>query len=181
MKEVSNPGMKNRNRPPVQCLLRYCLPIFVAFFAAGYLIDTHMERDSALPSRFQASPAKPAAEKPFKSIFIGEARIRLAMFLTDRPTARVLDSITNLPAGIREHLPDTADAGEPFSPGCIRIYAGHRFLTAIKNHNKYVVATENGGALYNWSMIGFTVDESGRVIQQIGRIEEGDYVILGDK
>ena len=104
-----------------------------------------------------------AAAEPFKSIYIERARIRLANLTTNQLDARVLHSITNLPAGVRDRLPGIADAGERFSSGCIREHAGHRFLTASKVSNTYLVAIEHGGIVYNWSIIGFVVNDAGKV------------------
>ena len=107
-----------------------------------------------------------SAAEPFESIYIEEARTRLAALTTNQPNAQVLHSITNLPAGVRERLTGTADAGEPFSSGCVREYAGHRFLTASKVDNTYIVAIEHGGIVHNWSIVGFVVNDAGKVIRE---------------
>ena len=107
-----------------------------------------------------------SAAEPFKSIYIEEARTRLAALTTNQPNAKVLHSITELPAGVRERLTGTADAGEPFSSGCVRESAGRRFLTAIKVDNTYIVAIEHGGIVYNWSIVGFVVNDAGKVIRE---------------
>src|SRR5215472_14412531 len=99
----------------------------------------------------------------FKSIYSERAKERLASLTINKPDAKVLHSITNLPAAIRARLTDTADAGEAFSSGCMRQYAGNRFLTASRVGNIYIVAIEHGGLVYNWSIVGFVVNDSGTV------------------
>lgn len=123
----------------------------------------------------------PAAAESFKSIYIEEARTQLAALTTNFPDAKVLNSITNLPLEIRERLSDTADAGEPFSSGCVRKYAGHRFLTAtrIDGHQNreqlYVVAVEHGGIAYNWSILEFVVNDKGKVIHENNPADEANH------
>jgi len=107
-----------------------------------------------------------SAAEPFRSIYIEAARARLAALTTNQPNATVLHSITNLPAGVRERLVGTADAGEPFSSGCVREYAGRRFLTASKVDNTYIVAIEHGGIVYNWLIVAFVVNDAGKVIRE---------------
>jgi hypothetical protein len=92
-----------------------------------------------------------------------KAKARLAAVTSNNPEAKVLHSITNLPAAIRARLTGTADAGEAFSSGCIRAYAGSRFLTASKVGNIYLVAIERGGIFYDWCVVGFVVNDAGKV------------------
>lgn len=99
----------------------------------------------------------------FKSIYSEDAKERLAAITTNHHDTKVLHSITNLPAAIRARLTGIADAHEAFSSGCMREYAGHRFLTASKTGNIYLVAIEHGGAVYNWSITGFVVSDTGNV------------------
>jgi len=107
------------------------------------------------------SPAR--GDEVSENNYSGKVKARLAALTANNPEAKALHSITNLPAAVRVRLTGTADAGEPFSSGCVRRYAGSRFLTASKVGNAYLVAIEHGGIVYNWSIVAFLVNHAGKV------------------
>jgi hypothetical protein len=107
-----------------------------------------------------------------KSPFEMAARSRLQVLTTNESNVRFLHSLTNLPPSIREKLAAVADAGQPFSSGCIGSNPHARFLVATKAGGTYNVAIEHGGFIYSWSIVQFVVDEAGKVIRE-ARIAPG--------
>jgi hypothetical protein len=79
-----------------------------------------------------------------------------------------LASVTNPPTSVSNQLAKVAgiaDAGQPYSDGCIGSKPRRRFLLATKNGQTYDVAFEQGGfviTLYVWQ---FVVDEAGEIIR----------------
>ncbi len=101
-----------------------------------------------------------------KSRYEAVAHSRLAELATNQPNVRFLHSLTNLPASIREKLASIADAGQPFSKGCVGSDPHQRFLVATKAGNTYNVAIERGGYVYTWVILQFVLDPAGKVVQQ---------------
>jgi len=86
-----------------------------------------------------------------------------------------LPSVTNLPASVSNQLAKVtgiADAGQPYSDGCIGGKPRRRFLLATKTGRTYNVAFEQGGFVITLRIWQFVVDENGELIRD-REIESG--------
>ncbi len=102
-----------------------------------------------------------------KSIYTAKARSALQLLATNQPNVSFLSSITNLPTSVSNHLAKVtgiADAGQPYSDGCIGTKPRRRFLLATKNGQTYNVAFEQGGFVITFYVWQFVVDETGGLI-----------------
>jgi len=95
-----------------------------------------------------------------------EARLKLNTAIEGNADGQLINSVTNLPASIREHLGSIADSGGRFAAGCEapKGVLRNRFLVATKTSRVYAVAVEHGGVSHYWNTTEFTLDQDGKVV-----------------
>lgn len=101
-----------------------------------------------------------------RSPFQAQADSRLKALAVNQPMVQFLPSLTNLPSAIRKRLEPVADAGQPFSIGCVGSEPHVRFLAATRAGATYNVGLEYGGIVHNWRIVQFVVDDAGAVIEE---------------
>jgi hypothetical protein len=100
-----------------------------------------------------------------KSPYEGAARSALQVLATNQTNVRFLLSVTNLPKVVRAKLGSIADAGQPYSDGCIGSDPRRRFLLATQAGQSYNIAFEQGGFVPTWCIWKFVLDADGKVIE----------------
>ena len=101
-----------------------------------------------------------------KSLYEAKVRSALNELATNQTNVSFLLSLTNLPKAVHAKLGVIADAGQPYSDGCIGKEPRRRFILATKVGQTYNVAFEQGGFIPMWHIFKFDVDKDGKIIRE---------------